>query len=94
MTPKRKHYISVVGILSMLALSGLSGYITGSKVFIFPALLSIFVYAIWNLAFSCKKCGNPYLYEFKGFSIVPKTFPSRCRNCGWPTNVEYSNKAD
>lgn len=92
MTPKKQHFASLAAFFFVIGTCSLLGYVTGSRILIFPFLIAAFVYAIWNLAFSCPKCGAPYLYEFKGPFIFPKTFPKRCRACGWPTNQRYDGE--
>lgn len=88
MSPKKKHYVAIATFLVVIGLSGIFGYVTNQKFFIIPAAVAVFLYALWNLAFVCPKCGTPYLYAFKGITIFPKRFPARCETCGWPTNSE------
>lgn len=92
MTPRKQHYAALVTLLSLVGMCGLLGYVTQSRIFILPVLVALLAYAIWNIAFSCPKCGTPYLYEFKGIFIVPTGFPKRCRGCGWPTNQRYDGE--
>jgi len=88
MSPKKKHYVAIAALIFAVGLSGIFGYLTNQKIFIVPAVIAFFIYALWNLAFVCPKCGTPYLYEFKGIAIVPKPFPAHCEKCGWPTSSD------
>jgi len=92
MTPKKEHYVAMAALLLAMGACGLLGYLTRSRFFILPALVAALVYSLWNLAFSCRKCGTPYLYVFKGMAIFPARFPKQCRKCGWPTNQRYGDK--
>jgi len=92
MTPRKQYFVSLAAFLSAVGACALLGYVTGNRIFLFPFFLAVFVFAIWNLAFCCPKCGMPYLYEFKGPLMFPRGLPKQCRTCGWPTNQRYDGK--
>lgn len=92
MTLKKEHYVAMAALLLAMGTCGLLGYVTQSRFFMLPAAVAALVYAFWNLVFSCRKCGTPYLDEFKGIFVVPTGFPKQCRKCGWPTNQRYDGE--
>jgi len=94
-SPKRKHYKALFSFLfaivffSSLAILAEHGWLFGLS--LAGVLVSVVAYAIFNLAFSCPKCGTPYLYEMKGPVVIPTSFPKHCRNCGLPTNQDHDS---
>lgn len=92
MTPKQQYCAYLAAFLSLIGTGGLLGYAVEPRIFVVPVLVAFCVVAIWTIAFSCRKCGTPYLYEIKGGVIFPKFLPKKCRQCGWPTNLRYVEK--
>jgi len=92
MTPRKQYFVSLAAFLFAVGACALLGHVTGSRFFVFPLLVAFFVFTIWNLAFCCRKCGTPYLYEFKGHFMFPTVLPKKCRTCGWPTNQRYGGE--
>jgi hypothetical protein len=84
-SPKNKNYLATALLIVALFTFGFLAIQINNPIWAAGILVSIAVYAIWNIIFSCPACGTPYLYEFKGVFVVPSRFPRECKKCGHST---------
>jgi hypothetical protein len=85
LSPKNKNYLATALLIVALFTFGFLAIQINNPIWAAGILVSIAVYAIWNIIFSCPACGTPYLYEFKGVFVVPSRFPRECKKCGHST---------
>jgi hypothetical protein len=86
LSPKKKHYLALTLLIVALATFGFLA-VQFKRGWSVGLLVSIAVYAFWNMMFSCPICGTPYLYEFKSILVIPTKFPDKCKKCGHSTGI-------
>lgn len=85
-TPRQKWRIAWGVFLLAVSVSVVLGVLTKHGAFVIPALISVIVFAIWRMQFSCPKCNMPLLWRSQGILIFPRVMGDRCPSCGWPTD--------
>lgn len=85
MTARKQNYVAMALFIGGVIVIGILAANLNSAFALLIMPVGI-AYGVWTFAFACPKCSAPYLVEMKGFMVVPRTFPDKCRNCGWPVD--------